>query len=156
MTCRGVVFAPDRSSVEARALVDSGLTSSIASERLVQSLRLPRSRHNVWVSGISGFLTSSRVQSIANFQISSTYSNGKKFDLTAIVLPRIKCDLPISPVPFNLSWNHLSALPLADPAFGEPQHVDILLGADMFASILLHGRQTGPPGSPVAMETMFG
>ena len=156
MTCRVVVFAPDGSSVEARALVDNGSTSSFVSERLVQSLRLPRSQHNVWVSGISGFLTSSRVQSIANLQISSTYSNGKKFDLTAIVLPRITCDLPVSPVPFDLTWNHLSGLPLADPAFGEPQRVDILLGADMFASILLHGRRTGPPGSPVAMETEFG
>ena len=74
----------------------------------------------------------------------------------AIVLPRITCDLPVSPVPFDLSWNHFPSLPLADPAFGEPQRVDILFGADMFASILLHGRRIGFPGSPVAMETEFG
>ena len=101
-------------------------------------------------------MTSSRVQSIANFQISSTYSNGKKFDLTAIVLPRITCNLPVSAVPFDLSWNHLSGLSLADPALGESQCVNLLLGADIFAGILLHGQRTGPPGSPIAMETKFG
>ena len=156
MTCRVLVFAPDGSSVGARALIDNGSTSSFISERLVQSLRLPRSQHKISVWGIAGSLKSSRVRSIANFQVSSTYSDGKKIDLTAIVLPKVTCDLPVSPVPFDLSWSHLSGLPLADPSFGEPQRVDLLLGADIFSDVLLHGRRTGPPGSPVALETCFG
>ena len=47
-------------------------------------------------------------------------------------------------------------LPLADPGFGEPQRVDVLLGVEVFVDILRHGQRTGPTGSPVALETDFG
>ena len=64
--------------------------------------------------------------------------------------------MSISPVPFELSRSQLSGLPLEHPAFGEPQRLDILLGADMFTSILLHGCRTGHPRSPVATVREFG
>ena len=47
-------------------------------------------------------------------------------------------------------------LPLADPGFGQPGRIDMLLGVDVFVEILRHGRRTGPPGSPTAFETEFG
>ena len=34
--------------------------------------------------------------------------------------------------------------------------IDILLGVDVFIDVLLHGWRTGPPGTPVALETEFG
>ena len=34
--------------------------------------------------------------------------------------------------------------------------IDLLLGIDIFAQILCHGRQHGPPGSPSAFKTEFG
>ena len=43
MTCRVYVEAPDKSTVEARALLDSGSSASFISERLANSLSLPRS-----------------------------------------------------------------------------------------------------------------
>ena len=64
--------------------------------------------------------------------------------------------MSVTPVPFDLSWTHLSGLTLADPSFGEPRRVDILLGIDVFVDILRHGRRAGPAGSPVAIETEFG
>ena len=45
---------------------------------------------------------------------------------------------------------------LADPDFGRPGRIDILLGIDVYTDVLLHGRRSGPPGSPIAFETMFG
>ena len=42
MTCRVLVQAPDGTLVESRALLDSGSSASFVSERLVQSLSLPR------------------------------------------------------------------------------------------------------------------
>ena len=45
---------------------------------------------------------------------------------------------------------------LADPNFGCPGRIDLLLGVDIYTDVLLHGRQCGPPGSPVAFETIFG
>ena len=47
-------------------------------------------------------------------------------------------------------------LPLADPGFGRPGKIDLLLGVDIFVDVLCHGRRFGPPGSPVAFETHFG
>ena len=123
-------------------------TSSRASDFLVLNV--------VFVSGIAGSLVSSALRLIANFQISSTHLNGRKIDLTAIVLPKVTCDLPVTPVPFDLSWTYLSGLPLADPGFGEPQCIDLLFGVDIFVDVLHHGCQTGPTGAPVAIETEFG
>ena len=60
------------------------------------------------------------------------------------------------PVPFDLKWEHLSGLSLADPTFGQPGRVDVLLGVDVFAEVFHEGRRTGPPTSPVAFETEFG
>lgn len=56
----------------------------------------------------------------------------------------------------NASWSHLSDLPLADPEFGRPGKIDLLLGVDIYTDVLLHGRRMGLPGSPAAFETIFG
>lgn len=37
----------------------------------------------------------------------------------------------------------------------QPGRIDILLGVDVFIEVLLHGRQVGPPGSPITFETEF-
>ena len=153
MTCRVLVKAADDSLVEARALLDNASSASFITERLVQSLGLRRVRQNVYVSGIAGSSPKSPTQSIASFQITTAHS---KMDLTAIIVPKVTCDLPLNPVPFSSSWNHLSDIPLADPTFGRPGHIDLLLGVDVFVDVLLHGRRNGPPGSPVAIETKFG
>ena len=50
---------------------------------------------------------------------------------------------------------HSSNLTLADPEFGVPGSVDILLGADVFSRMVLHGRRFGPSGSPSAIKTIF-
>ena len=50
----------------------------------------------------------------------------------------------------------MSDIQLADPTFGNPGRVDMLLGVDVFVEVLLHGRWTGPRGSPIAFETKLG
>ena len=72
------------------------------------------------------------------------------------MVPRVTCDLPLQPVRNSSKWNHISDLSLADPDFGTPGRIDLLLGADIYANILLHGRRCGPPGTPTALETRFG
>ena len=77
-------------------------------------------------------------------------------EVTAVIVPRVTCDLPLHPVPFDPTWNHLADIPLAGPEFGRPGRIDILLGVDVFVDTLLDGRRIGPPGSPIALETEFG
>jgi len=93
-------------------------------------------------------------QSVTHFTVSTTRMSGKKFDVVALIVPRVTCDLPFHPI--DKSWKHLSDIPLADPTFGQPGKVDILLGVDIFTQVLLHGRRVGPPNAPVAFETEFG
>ena len=69
MTCRVLVVAPDGSTVNARALLDSGSTVSFVSERLAQALRLPRSQQQAMIYGVAGLAHRSSVQSIGTFVI---------------------------------------------------------------------------------------
>ena len=156
MTCHVLVSAPDGSSIEARAILDSASSASFISERLAQSLCLPRSNRNARILGIAGISHKSPIQSVATFDISAVRSSSKKIGVTVVVVPRVTCDLPLHPISFDLKWDHLSNLQLADPMFSQPGKIDILLGVDVFVNVLLHGRRFGPPGSPVAFETEFG
>ena len=106
------------------------------------------------------YLTSSIYKlrySISTFEISSLYSSQVKYSITAIVVPRVTtCDLSLQPVCNSSRWNHLLNLSLGDPDFGIPGRIDLLLGADIYADVLLHGRWYGPTGTPTAFETQFG
>ena len=54
------------------------------------------------------------------------------------------------------AWNHLKGLQLADPDFGRPGRLDLLLGVDVFVDVLLTGRRIGDLGTLTALETHFG
>ena len=151
-----LIDAPDGSSIEARAILDSASSVSFITERLVQTLCLHRSHQNARISGVACLTHKSPLQSIANFNISSVYSPTKKIDVAAIVVPRVTCDLPLQPTPFNSRWKHLDDITLSDPDFGHPGRVDMLLGIDIFVEALMHGRRAGPSGTPMAFETLFG
>ena len=149
MTCRVLVDAPDGSSLEARALLDSASSASFVSERIAQTLS--RAHQTTRISRVAGLSHNPPLQSIANFKIASTRAPGKKMEVTAVVVPCVTCDLPLHSVSFDPTWNNLTDIPLADPEFGCPGRVDIL-----FIETLLHGWRIGPPGSPIALETKFG
>ncbi len=156
MTCQVVVSSPDGTSIKARALLDSASSASFVSKRLVNSLRLPRSHHTTRISGIAGLSHKSQSHSVADFVVCSCDNSSKQFRVSAIIVPKVTCDLPIHPIPLDPDWSHLKGLKLADPIFGSPGAIDLLLGVDLFLETLLHGRRRGPPGAPRALETKFG
>lgn len=53
-------------------------------------------------------------------------------------------------------WAHLSGLQLADDTYDQPGRIDLLLGAEMVAEILLPGLKEGPKGSPIAQQSKLG
>ena len=142
--------------MKVRALLDSASSASFISERLTHLLEFPRTRQNVRISGVAGLSHGVPSHSIVQFAISPLQSPADKSQVLAIVVPRVTCDLPVNPVTPQLSWNHLSDIPLADPDYGRPSRIDLLLGVDIFVASLVLGRQVGPPGSPTAFETKFG
>ena len=60
------------------------------------------------------------------------------------VLPKVTADLPTIPVSPVTKWKHLSGLELADPNYGTPAQVDILLGGKVFSIAVLRGWRFGP------------
>ena len=91
-----------------------------------------------------------------NFTVKPVHSGRKMHNIEALVLHKIMSNIPSCSVAFNKDWKHLSNLTSADPKFGVPGSVDILLGADMFSHTVLHGWQFGPSGSLSTIKTTFG
>ena len=156
MTCQILVKSSDGSLYKVRALLDSASSASFVSERLAQCLYLHRSHHNLKISGVARLSQQSPLQSIATFNVASTKFPDKKLTVSAIVVLRVTCDLPVQPVHHGTNWNHLSCLMIADPDFGTLGKIDILLGVDVYTDVLLNGRRSGPPSTPTAFETIFG
>jgi hypothetical protein len=72
------------------------------------------------------------------------------------VLPNITGDQPSNPVDIS-RWKHISNLNLADPDFNSPHRVEMLLGGDVYATLLRPGVLLGTnPGEPAAINTIFG
>ena len=157
MTCRVTISSSRGPVVKARALLDSGSSASFISDCLSRSLNLPRDQRSLKISGIAGLSHNSTHHFFTTFQVGSCNDiSGQKLCVSAIIIPTVTCDLPTHPISVSPGWSHLSGLPLADPDFGCPGAIDLLLGVDVFSEALLQGRRIGPPGSPVALETIFG
>ena len=156
MTCRVLIHSPNGSVMKVRAILDSASSASFISERLTHLLEFPHTRRNVRISGVAGLSHGTLSHSVVQFALLPVQSPTDKSQVSAIVIPRVTCDLPVKPVTPKLSWDHLSDIPLADPDFGRPGRIDLFLEVDIFVTSLLHGRRVGSPGSPTALETIFG
>ncbi|XP_051168418.1 uncharacterized protein LOC127286147 [Leptopilina boulardi] len=75
--------------------------------------------------------------------------------LNALVLRKFGIIAPTRKVPLQ-TWPHIQNLNLADPAFTEPRPIDIILGADVYGTLLLDGIRKGHQSAPVALRTVFG
>ena len=88
--------------------------------------------------------------------MSGVDNNSEKVGIEAYVLKKITMDLPLEPIPADIKWEHILYQKLADPDFRTPARIDLLLGAEVFTSILRDGRRTGTGGKPSALNTCFG
>ena len=156
MTCQVVVYSPSGFSMKARALLDPGSSASFISDRLSRSIRLSRRTTLAQISGIAGISPAGSAHPLVDFSISPPSHPKTKLSVSAIVIPIVTRDLPTSSVPFCSAWKHLKGLQLADPSFGSPGPIDLLLGVDIFSNTLMDGRRSGPPGSPIALQTKLG
>ena len=152
----------DGHMTKARALLDCASSTSFVTERLAQRLQLHRRRQRTQVAGIGGTEHALSSRSVVNFTVANLRSLeigklfGPRWKVEAVVLPKVTTKLPLLPVAFNARWKHLAGIELADPEYGVPGNIDVLLGIDVFSRAVRQGRRVGPPGSPVAINTCFG
>ena len=156
MTCKIQVVGPSGYTAQARALLDLASSTCFITERLAQHLCLPRTQQSLNISGIGGINARSASGGMVRFSVMHLDGKGRAIPVDTVVLSRVTIDLPTQPIAYNQRWKHLMGLRLADPDFGKPERIDILLGVDVLSQSVCYGRRYGPVGSPTAFSTCFG
>lgn len=135
-------------------MIDQGSDASFISENLAQQLRLRRERIHARVTGIGGEQTTT-ITSRTNFKIKPIQSPDPILLVRALVLPRITS---YTPVRINLrdTQAYRAGLVLADPDPASLAPIELLIGADLYASIILDGVRKEPSNSLIAQNTIFG
>lgn len=139
---------------KARALLDSGSEGTFISEKLFNRLKLPFQRTMAKISGLNNSI-SAEVQKECKFTLGSTIDDKVKISSTALVVPKLSGNLPSRAIDLESIFN-LPKIQLADPEFYKSSTIDILIGGDLFPSIMLPGFDTGICGSLMAQKTVFG
>ncbi|XP_063923045.1 uncharacterized protein LOC135137352 [Zophobas morio] len=138
-----------------RVLLDSASQSSFITSKAFHKLGLPKKRTSILVHGLGS--TSTRTpHGATTFSIRPTDKTFPEIQVDAYILPKICDPLPSTHIS-SQHWSHIkSNLPLADPEFASPGHIDMLLGADVFSSLFLGNKISGHLGEPDAIQTIFG
>lgn len=138
--------------IPARAVLDNGSQVSLITNRLVRKLSYPTYRHNVSISGVSGNMSCHESIEIKLF---SCIESNKHFNVTCSVTDVITSKLP----QFHVESQKLEipeSVILADSDYCDPQHVDLLLGADIYFQLLIPGLIKLGNDLPVLQNTYLG
>lgn len=140
--------------IQLRALLDQGSQATLITESAVQRLGLPRTSIRACINGIGDVQTETSKHYVS-IVIGSCHNSNYQFTTDAFVLTTLTSVMPNTKIPMA-NWPHLTSLTLADPTFLEPGHIDVLLGADAYANILLPGLLKGDIGTPIAQNSVLG
>lgn len=137
----------------ARALLDQCSVTTLVSERLAQRLQFKRLRTFVSITGIGG--ATSAAKHAARINVSPRDRSGPVLSVTALILKSLTTYVPQRVEPIA-EFEYLRDLQLADgdPTSSDP--IDIIIGADLYGSILRSGIRTRSLHEPVAQNFIFG
>lgn len=142
----------DGTYITMRCLIDQGSQSCLVTERAAQLLKLPRQRCKSVIYGVG--TKENNCKGVINISILSMVSD-YSFDTEVYIMKDLINNLPSNSFPKPL-WSHLENIQLADPQFYISRPVDILLGADVFAEIILGGVIREDNILPIAQQTRLG
>jgi hypothetical protein len=137
-----------------RVLLDPGSQCNFISEKCLRRLGLPRRSFSTSIKGLNQ-MSSFSSKGLTHCFLKPTASQNPVFNFDAIVVPQLCSNMPQFDVQ-NGDWNHIKGLQLADKNYFLSRPIDLLIGAELFTSILLGGKRDGSPGQPSAIETVFG
>lgn len=141
-------------SIIVRALVDQGSTTNLITEKMSQLLNIPFEHHHTSMTGIGNTSLGHGIGR-ASFSFGSIRDNSYDFATSALMVNSVATIAPLAKNKLH-QWNHLANLALADPQFLEANKIDLLLGAAVYAEIILDGVVKGNPGEPIAQKTKLG
>ncbi|XP_059055493.1 uncharacterized protein LOC131849430 [Achroia grisella] len=135
-----------------RAILDSGSTSSLMTERLCRQLNLETCQVDKSIMGVNN--ATLRVGKTCHVHMTSL-NNSFSSELQCYVLPSITSNVPGHEI--NISNIDIPTdISLADPTFFVPADVDILIGADLFWDLVGTRRIILGKKKPVLCETRLG
>lgn len=153
-TARVLVYASDGTQHTVRALLDTGSQASFVTEDCVHRLKLRRKHIAVKVSGL-GSTETGTARGIVQLQIGSTQEPSMEFNVEALVINRITSYDPSAAIEPG-TFAHLRDLNLADQSYFKTGRIDLLLGADIYARIIMPEILRGAEGMPIAQRTSLG
>lgn len=136
----------------ARAVLDSGSTSCLMTERMCQRLNLPVNRVDVSVLGINN--ASSHIGKMCRVPMKSL-SETFYTNLQCFILPTITDKVPCRQIDLS-NLNIPTDICLADPKFHMPAAIDLIIGADVFWDLLGSQQIKLGVGKPILFETRLG
>ncbi|UYV64254.1 hypothetical protein LAZ67_3000080 [Cordylochernes scorpioides] len=134
-TARVRLVGPRGVGVTVRALLDQGSQSSFVYRDLLHHLTIPVHKVNAQIFGIND-TKGEHVKQMVSCSVASLTESGWTMPIRALVVGRMTGILPSRDlrIPVPSSWK---TLPLADPQFETSSRVDVILGADVYGSLLL-------------------
>ncbi|XP_024886131.1 uncharacterized protein LOC112463789, partial [Temnothorax curvispinosus] len=149
-----VVFVQnkDGSQRSCRVLLDSGSQANFITKNLSVALGLVPRSIEISVSGISG--TATQAKQAVQIKLTSRIS-AFSWVLDCIVVDHITDDLPAFTVK-RQSFDIPRNIPLADPQFNVSSGVDVLIGTEVFWSLICIGQIRASDKHPTLQKTRLG
>ncbi|KAJ8720880.1 hypothetical protein PYW08_006345 [Mythimna loreyi] len=135
-----------------RALIDQGSQISLITENAAQLLGLPRKACKGTVMGVGA--KESNCKGVIHIEASAVYTD-YTFSTEVLIMKTLLYNLPNRSFQ-KPSWACLEHVNLADPEYNLSRPVDILLGADVFSSIIMNGLIKEGDSQVVAQQTRLG
>ncbi|GFX85130.1 uncharacterized protein TNCV_1646771 [Trichonephila clavipes] len=147
--------------ITCHALIDNAFQNSLISKQCTDRLKLLLKHTNHKLVGVNE--TYAEITFVeyngtslysTNFEFSSCVSSDK-FQVKALLVSKVTSAMPNFPIKYH-EWPHIKDLTLADPTFYIENEIDILLGADVFMTLISGTPIMGPKGTPSALPTRLG
>lgn len=136
----------------ARALIDSGSEGTFISERLQKILKLSTQPIQAQISGLNDAI-SARSNRVCSFILGSPINSQIQMEVSALILPKLT-NLPSVSLEPTLN-KQLYNIRLADPNFEKSAQIDLLIGGDLYPTIVLDGIKRNVLSSLIAQETIL-
>ncbi|XP_053687088.1 uncharacterized protein LOC128736626 [Sabethes cyaneus] len=139
---------------EIRAMIDCGSQATLITESCVTQLGLKRQNAKIVITGVTNS-ASETTRGAVNLEIASRFDYNPIISTRAYVLSKLTRNLPQQKINTG-NLKCLESLQLADPEFDKPSKIDLILGVDVFLSILGDGKVNDNLEIPIAMNSAFG
>ncbi|XP_071581815.1 uncharacterized protein [Temnothorax nylanderi] len=153
-TAQIIIEGPNGEFTKARALIDQGSEISLITERIVQRLHIPRKHSFIPLIGI-GAQKTRKTKGVVTLKFKPHFNSDYEGFICAHILPKLTASLPSLRCDES-AWEHLKNLQFADPKFTVPGSVDVILGADIYSTIIEEGIVKGAVDTPLAQCTKLG